>query len=320
MASHQAVIGPADPGLVWHCAYDDLCFVVCYAGFVHGGEWETNENGKVPTGVRRQELVFIGPGLKTLELEAALDECLLTDAEVEQIDDLQTTGEAKAKEPESEVDHENYALGHAHGHGDSGGSREQICEAQGWWCALKDAFPAYEVECCEADPGCEDHRAPSGVPKLRFKPGDRVLCNCGEWEAGIITGLWYREDEWPRGQYAPYQVKLDSGDMICAPNDVDECIRIAGGKPTGSLPQLRFKAGDRVLCNCGEAWEKGTITSLHYHEDTWPHGEFAPYQVTLDDGRFVCAPSDNDACITQDPSERSPKRVKDATKVGAKTD
>lgn len=283
------------------------------AGFVHGGEWETTEKGKPPTGVRRQELVFIGPGLKTPELEAALDKCLLTDAEVEQIEELpggaQTAGAAAAKEPESEsqVDSENYRLGHAHGHGDAAahehgdavGSREQKTEAQGWWRALKDDFPAYEVECCVADPGCEDHStAPRGAPKLRFRPGDRVICNCGDWEAGTIIGLWYREDEWPRGQYAAYQVQLDSGNMVCAPNDVDECIRSAAGTPIA----LRFKPGDRVLCNCGVEWEAGTITMLHYREATWPEGQFAPYQVQLDSGRMICAPSDIDECIKEETS------------------
>lgn len=279
---------------------------------MHGGEWQTTEKGKPPTGVRRQELVFIGSGLNTLELEAALDGCLLTDAEVEQIEelrgDVQTTGAAAAdSEPESEVDSENYALGH----GGVMGSQERMVEGQGWWRTLEDDFPAFEVECCEDDPGCEDHSsAPRGAPKLRFRPGDRVLCNCGEWQAGIITGLWYREDEWPRGQYAPYQVRLDSGDMICAPNDADECIRSAG--PTGKAPPLRFKPGDRVLCNCGAEWERGTITELYYREDTWPRGEIVPYQIKLDSGRMICAPSDIDECIKEESGERTPKRAKDA--------
>jgi len=37
----------------------------------------------------------------------------------------------------------------------------------------------------------------------------------------------YRDDGMPPGMVAPYQVKLDSGDLIYAPEDSDELIRKA---------------------------------------------------------------------------------------------
>jgi hypothetical protein len=279
---------------------------------VNGGEWETTEKGKPPTGVRRQELVFIGPGLQTAELEQELDKCLLTDAEMEQQEEQSSQPAASssqlddghghgrdASEPsdsQDKQDQDNYARGRTHGHGTGGAvdGEDDTQDGQGtmppnrWWRALKDEFPAFEIDCCVTDPDCEEHNAPPGAPRLRFKPGDRVQCNCEQWETGTVTGLFYREDSWPEGQYAPYQVRLDSGRMICAPADTDDCIKAA---------ELRFKPGDRVLCNCGEQWKAGTITGLHYREDSWPAGEFAPYQVRLDSGKMICAPADNDGCI-----------------------
>ena len=304
---------------------------------MHGGEWDATEKDKPPTGARRQELVFIGPGLKTAELEAELDKCLLTDAEMEQ-KHADGGGSTQAAE-----DRDQYALGHAHGHGDgrstrtaAAGGEEQKAKDQShdhdghthgsaaespatdaaggpapsqWWRALKDNFPAYDVDCCITDTECEEH-LPRGAPKLRFKPGDRVQCFYGDhWATGTITMLFYREDDWPRGQYAPYQVRLDSGDMICAPADVDDCIKAAKGALGGSIPPprkppaLRFKPGDRVMCRVSsDGWAAGTVTLLHYREDDWPPGEFHPYQIKLDGGRMICAPADVDQCIKQEPA------------------
>ena len=68
--------------------------------------------------------------------------------------------------------------------------------------------------------------------QLRFRIGDRVMCNMGEtdgWTPGTVIALNYREDGWPSGKTAPYQVKLD-GDtnrQIYAPEDHDGIIRRA---------------------------------------------------------------------------------------------
>ena len=60
---------------------------------------------------------------------------------------------------------------------------------------------------------------------LRFTVGTRVECNCGGWEPGTVVKLFYREPHFPAGFVAPYQIKLDDGTLIYAPDDEDGTIR-----------------------------------------------------------------------------------------------
>lgn len=60
---------------------------------------------------------------------------------------------------------------------------------------------------------------------LRFKIGDAVECNTGEWSSGKVVALFYRDSSMPPGMTAPYQVELDNGQLIYAPADTDELIR-----------------------------------------------------------------------------------------------
>lgn len=47
------------------------------------------------------------------------------------------------------------------------------------------------------------------------------------WAKGVITALLYREDNWPPGVFAPYQIRLEEqGTLIFAPKDIDEVIRL----------------------------------------------------------------------------------------------
>ena len=65
---------------------------------------------------------------------------------------------------------------------------------------------------------------------LRFKVGSRVECCCvgtDHWESGTVIKLWYHEDSFAQGFYAPYQVELDDGNLIFAPDDSDRCVRRA---------------------------------------------------------------------------------------------
>ena len=57
---------------------------------------------------------------------------------------------------------------------------------------------------------------------LRFKVGSRVKCcvDEGRWASGTVIKLW-----WWQGFYAPYQVELDEGRLVFAPEDSDRCIR-----------------------------------------------------------------------------------------------
>lgn len=58
--------------------------------------------------------------------------------------------------------------------------------------------------------------------------------------------------------------------------------------------KLRFGLGDRVACNCSnEGWERGKVVQLLYSE----MGSVHPYQVLLDNGRYIFAPADDDDLI-----------------------
>eukprot|EP00966_Prymnesium_polylepis_P092163 2133800-Prymnesium_polylepis.1 len=62
--------------------------------------------------------------------------------------------------------------------------------------------------------------------QLRFKVGDRVLANCGEWKAGTIVKLFYQQKSFKEGMCAPYQVRLDERDrLIFAPVDEDKVVK-----------------------------------------------------------------------------------------------
>jgi hypothetical protein len=65
-------------------------------------------------------------------------------------------------------------------------------------------------------------------PELRFELGTSVLCRVGanEWAPGTVHQLWYRENGWPEGAFAPYKIRLDDGRFIFAPQDVDQVIRL----------------------------------------------------------------------------------------------
>ena len=54
--------------------------------------------------------------------------------------------------------------------------------------------------------------------------------------------------------------------------------------------------GDRVECNCGR-WTAGTVVKLFYVQSTFPANQCAPYQIKLEDGRLIFAPSDEDRVI-----------------------
>lgn len=77
---------------------------------------------------------------------------------------------------------------------------------------------------------------------LRFELGAAVECCIGgeEWARGKVVAHFHREPTWEPNQFAPYQVRLDelagaeesalrlmsSGELIWAPLDADECIRV----------------------------------------------------------------------------------------------
>jgi len=80
-------------------------------------------------------------------------------------------------------------------------------------------------EACLANDGNQDKK----LKQLRFAVGDTVECKTGrdKWSKGKVVVLMYRDDTMPPGMVAPYQVQLDGGDLIYAPEDIDELIRKA---------------------------------------------------------------------------------------------
>jgi hypothetical protein len=66
--------------------------------------------------------------------------------------------------------------------------------------------------------------------------------------------------------------------------------------------QLRFPIGSRVECNCGE-WKPGTVVKHFYRQSSFAEGMCAPYQVRLDDGKLIFAPSDCDRVVRMLPVE-----------------
>jgi hypothetical protein len=80
-------------------------------------------------------------------------------------------------------------------------------------------------------------RAPPTDVELRFNIGDAVECRITRgWASGKIVAFWYRNGRMPAGVYAPYQVELEDGELISAPQDRNSCIRT----------RLRFAIGTAV--------------------------------------------------------------------------
>lgn len=60
---------------------------------------------------------------------------------------------------------------------------------------------------------------------LRYKIGDYVECLVDEWELGTVTKTWFREENWKKDKYVPYQVVLDTEELITIIEDSNTFIR-----------------------------------------------------------------------------------------------
>jgi tetratricopeptide (TPR) repeat protein len=67
--------------------------------------------------------------------------------------------------------------------------------------------------------------SPAAMSSLRFAVGTKVLCQMEAWTKGEVVMLRYREDDWPPGLVAAYQVRLDNGGLVYASEDSDTFIR-----------------------------------------------------------------------------------------------
>lgn len=134
---------------------------------------------------------------------------------------------------------------------------------------------------------------------LRFDVGDAVECKTPSgWSEATVVGRLYRDEGMPPGLVAPYQLRLEEhGTLIYAPEDSREVIRAR------RLERLRFAVGDAVECNLGNRWARGVVVDLMYREAGMASGMAAPYQVELEDGARIYAPTDSNEVI------RKPRRL-----------
>ena len=109
-----------------------------------------------------------------------------------------------------------------------------------------------------------------------------------------------------------WEVKPEDVDNMMPPPDFFACWKNGERKQWPPEPEnpepgeppeidLRFKVGDRVECCVArgpDGWRPGTVISLWYRAVSWPTGQFAPYQIKLDDHEsLIFAPQDRDNCI-----------------------
>ena len=73
----------------------------------------------------------------------------------------------------------------------------------------------------------------------RFAVDTAVVCRTDAgWKVGTVRAINYRQEHWPAGRQAPYQVELEDGTLIFAPVDNDSLIRVSrpsqgrGRRPT----------------------------------------------------------------------------------------
>ena len=99
---------------------------------------------------------------------------------------------------------------------------------------------------------------------LRFGVGDRVECNLGEcgWCTGTVIKLWYVEGCY--GEPNPYQVLLDVGSLIYAPEDADHCIKSSEVPPPECIIcyDNDMSAENLIVRNCGCRGEGGGFVHI----------------------------------------------------------
>jgi hypothetical protein len=105
---------------------------------------------------------------------------------------------------------------------------------------------------------------PLDPESLRFTIGSYVECRVGPdpvtgWAPGRIIKVVYREDHWPPGVTAPYQIELSDGRLIFAPQDTDAVIRPGVVPPPSSAPSssgaIGGKTGEEVTALARELAE-----------------------------------------------------------------
>ncbi|KAL7544603.1 hypothetical protein ACHAWF_007975 [Thalassiosira exigua] len=170
----------------------------------------------------------------------------------------------------------------------------------------------------------------SDVPPLEveFYIGSRVECQLsdGKWFPGTVLQC---DEEWASPSRAtttmggkffvnyPYLIKFDYGRErpFWGPAD---CIRKSLVLPSARKmcdDCLRFMVGDRVECMGEDDWSTGVIVDTWYREEEFAPGHFVPYQIRLDDGHLIFAPTDTDDCIRESSAPPLPLRFQAGDRV-----
>ena len=124
-------------------------------------------------------------------------------------------------------------------------------------------------------PPMDEEYDDTNISTLRFLVGQRVECRVGPdpvtgWATGTTTQLWYHEASWPPESYAPYQIQLDDGRKIFAPQDVDQVIRSA--LPDGWTEHRDQITGKIYYFNSitgSSLWERPVSLATHASSATW---------------------------------------------------
>jgi hypothetical protein len=106
--------------------------------------------------------------------------------------------------------------------------------------------------------------------------------------------IWYRVEQ------------LTEAERIIAQKEDGLRFLVASSMPCRCLTsiKLRFPVGTHVQCRLGanpDVWVTGVITQHWYREPNWPQNHYVPYQIKIDDGVDIFAPSDVDSTIRLDP-------------------
>jgi len=130
----------------------------------------------------------------------------------------------------------------------------------------------------------------------------RLAADQGMAQAQFILGFMYEEGhgvaQSDKEAIKWYQKAGDEGHKLARSNLAAlkyYCERHKG------FPVLRFQVGSRVQCliqvGSRVQWASGVVVKLHYREIKWAPEKRVPYQVQLDDGRFIYATVDSDRSI-----------------------
>jgi len=132
-----------------------------------------------------------------------------------------------------------------------------------------------------------------------------VLAIAGSAQKGVYQGVHMifnsaLGDEWSADE-------LRESKLIFIGKNLDHDELRAGFHACLATPELyaarraalRFGIGERVECNIGDEWAKGTVVDLLYQNTAEESraSQVSPYQVALDRGGLIFAPLDDDRCI-----------------------